>query len=56
MSMVYMVIYMTACLIFELHKVSFHNFTQTYTACLLCILCSLHANRGHRTNLFLQHM
>ena len=44
MSIAYMIIYMTACLIFELHAVSFYNFVHQYTACLLCKWCSLHAN------------
>ena len=56
MSVVYLVIYMTACLIFGLHKVSFHNFVQPYTVCLLCIWYSLHASSSDRANLFLQNM
>ena len=40
----------------ELHRVNFHNFVQPYTACLLCIWCSLYASSSHRANLFSQHM
>ena len=56
MSTAYMIIYMTACLIFELHKASFHSFVQQYIAGLLCIWCSIHASSSHRANLSLQHM
>ena len=54
--MVYMVIYMTACLIFQLHNVSSDNFVQPYTTCLWSIWCCLHARSSHGANLFLQHM
>ena len=48
-------LYMTACLILVHTKFIFHNFVKPYTACLLCIWCSLHASSSHRGNLFLQH-
>ena len=40
----------------ELQRVNFCKFVQPYTACLLCIWCSLHASSSHRANLFSQHM